>query len=159
MTRQSIIRLGVVAGVLWVAATVTGAAQQPTGGNRRPPAQVPITQFPTDSQGRIVFRREVYNFPRDGRRDPFASLIATGEIRPMFADLEIAVIIESADPRNSVATLKDVSTGELYRARVGSVLGRIRIRYIRADEVGVAIDEFGFTRQEVLTLKPPRRGR
>ncbi len=159
MSRQSIIRLGAVAGVLWLASAVAGAAQQPAGGARRPPAQVPIVQFPTDSQGRIIFRREVFNYPRDGRRDPFASLIATGEIRPLFADLEIAVIIESADPRNSVATLKDVSTGEIYRARVGSVLGRIRIRYIRADEVGVAIDEFGFTRQEVLMLKPPRRGR
>jgi hypothetical protein len=133
------------------------AAQQPAG-QRRPPARVPTVAIPTDSQGRIIFHREVYTYPRDGRRDPFASLIATGDIRPLFADLEISVIIEHPDPRQSIATLKDRSTGTLYKARVGSVFGRIRVTYIRAGVVGLAIDEFGFTRREELTNNTRRGG-
>ncbi len=159
MTRASFFRAVfpalVITGGIALAAPL--ASQQ--GGQRRPPLQVPTVEFPTDSAGRIIFRRETYRYPRDGRRDPFASLIATGDIRPLFADLEISVIIEHPDPRQSLAMLKDRSTGELYRARVGSVFGRNRITYIRAGEVGVAIDEFGFTRREVLTNNARRGGR
>jgi hypothetical protein len=53
--------------------------------------------------------------------------------------------------------MKDVSTNQLYRAKVGSVFGRIRVTAIRAKEVVVAIDEFGNTRQEILMLKDPRK--
>ena len=156
MNQTRFVRVALVGIALLTAAPL--AAQQPAGGARRPVA-VPTVQFPVDSQGRIIFRREVFSYPRDGRRDPFASLIATGDIRPLFADLIISVITEHPDPRQSMATLKDRSTGELYRARVGSVFGRIRITYIRAGEVGVAIDEFGFTRRETLTLSAQRGGR
>jgi hypothetical protein len=155
MTQTRFARVALVGLVLLTAAPL--AAQQ-QGGARRPVA-VPTVQFPVDSQGRIIFRREVFNYPRDGRRDPFASLIATGDIRPLFADLIVSVIIEHPDPRQSMATLKDRSTGDIYRARVGSTFGRIRITYIRANEVGVAIDEFGFTRRETLALSAQRGGR
>jgi hypothetical protein len=156
MIRSLSLRVALPALVLLVASAPLAAQQ---GGARRPPVQVPKVEFPTDSQGRIIFRRETFSYPRDGRRDPFASLIATGDIRPLFADLSISIITEHPDPRQSMATLKDNSTGELYRARVGSVFGRIRVTYIRAGEVGVAIDEFGFTRREVLTLNAQRGGR
>lgn len=109
-------------------------------------------QAAIDSLGRIQFDREVYRYPRDGRRDPFASLIATGDIRPIFADLELSGIIYDPTGRTSMATLRDVSTNELYRARVGSVFGRIRVTAIRQREVLFAIDEFGYTRQESLSL-------
>ena len=111
-------------------------------------------QAAADTAARIVFEREVYRYPREGRRDPFASLIATGDIRPIFADLIVSGIIYDASG-TSVAMLEDVSTGELYRARVGSVFGRIRVTAIRQRSVAVAIDEFGFTRQETLSLNTP----
>jgi hypothetical protein len=119
---------------------------------------VPTDGIPRDSTGKIILRREVYNYPSQGRRDPFASLIVSGDMRPLLADLEVAAIIFDPAGRNSVATLKDRSTGELYRARVGSVFGRIRITAVRQREVGVAVDEFGFTRQETLSITPPQRG-
>lgn len=118
------------------------------------PAQPARPTAERADSNRITFEREVYRYPRDGRRDPFASLIATGDIRPIFADLIVSGIIFDAGGR-SVAMLEDVSTGELYRARVGSVFGRIRVTAIRQRSVGVAIDEFGFTRQETLSLTVP----
>jgi hypothetical protein len=130
-----------------------GAAPAATG-----PVVVRTDDLPRDSAGRIIIRREVFNYPSQGRRDPFASLILSGDMRPLLADLEIAAIIYDPAGRNSVATLKDRSTGDLYRARVGSVFGRVRITAIRQREVGVAVDEFGFTRQETLTITPPQRG-
>lgn len=151
MTRTALIRVAVLAGLV-VAVPAVSTAQTPAP---KKAAEVPKIVIPTDSQGRVVFRRETYGYPRDGRRDPFASLIATGDIRPLFNDLVLSVIIEAPDPRQSTATLKDASTGEIYRARVGSVFGRIRIVYIRGNEVGLAIDEFGFTRREVLTINAP----
>lgn len=117
------------------------------------PAQQPATR--ADTAGRIVFSREVYAYPRDGRRDPFASLIATGDIRPIFADLIITGITHDPTGRNSVALLQDVTTREMYRARVGSVFGRLRVTAIRQREISVSIDEFGFTRQETLSINVP----
>jgi len=66
------------------------------------------------------------------------------------------VIIDPAG-RNSIALLKDVSTAQLYRARVGSVFGRVRVGAIRPREVVLVIDEFGFSRQETLMLQAPSR--
>ena len=111
----------------------------------------------TDSAWRVTLRREEFVYERRGRRDPFASLIASGEIRPLFADLRITGILVDPATGNSVAMLKDISTNQLYRAKVGSVFGRIRVTAIRANEVALAIDEFGNTRQEVLMLRDPRK--
>lgn len=131
-------------------------------GGRTPAAPaappIPTADLPRDSAGNLVFRREVYTYPRAGRRDPFASLIVSGDIRPLVSDLEIAGIVYDQTGRTSFATLKDVSTGVLYRARVGSVFGRVRVTAIRQREVAVAVDEFGFTRQEVLSITVPSRG-
>jgi len=137
---------------LGASALVAGAQQPPA----KPAAQeVPKMEFQTDSAGRLLFAREVYSYPRDGRRDPFASLIATGDIRPIFEDLRVTGIIVDPTGRGSQAILKDISTNEIYKARVGSVFGRIRVTSIRQGEVGVSIDEFGFPRQEVLSQNKP----
>lgn len=120
--------------------------------------KVSTPELPRDSAGNIIFNREVYSYPRSGRRDPFASLITSGDIRPILADLEIVGIILDGTGGNSVATLRDVSTSEIYRVRVGSTFGRMRVTAIRQREVALAIDEFGFTRQEVLSINVPSRG-
>lgn len=121
--------------------------------------EIPTPEFPTDSAGRIIFKRETYGYPGDGRRDPFASLIATGDIRPLLEDLVLTGVIVGATPSQSMVMMKDKSTKEIYRARVGSVFGRIRVTAIRQGEVTLAVDEFGFTRQSVLTFNVPSGGR
>jgi hypothetical protein len=140
--------LALITGVTVVGAQ--GAAPAP------PPKPKPV-EFPKDSAGRIIFARETFSYNRAGRRDPFASLIATGEMRPLVEDLALTGVIIDPAGRNSIALLKDVSTSQLYRARVGAVFGRVRVGAIRPREVVLVIDEFGFSRQEILMLQAPTR--
>lgn len=146
-------RLMLLALALLVAAPMAQAQQ------KQKKLEIPVPEFPTDSLGRITLARETFGYPGDGRRDPFASLIATGDIRPMLEDLKLTGVIVSANPANSMAMMKDVSTNEIYKARIGSVFGRIRVTAIRPGEVSLAVDEFGFTRQALLTMNAPTRER
>ena len=140
---------------LFLAVALLGAA--PVA--RAQGAEAPPPAFPTDSLGRLILSRESFGYPRDGRRDPFASLIASGDIRPLLEDLKLTGIIVGATPATSMAMLKDISTKEIYKARIGSVFGRIRVTAIRQGEVTLAVDEFGFTRQAVLTMIDPNSQR
>ncbi len=153
--RRSFMAVLAFVAIVPVLVTAQGAPSRPTDSAK---VEVPTPELPRDSAGNIIFNREVYSYPRAGRRDPFASLITTGDIRPILTDLEIVGIIVDGTGRNSVATLRDISTSEIYRVRVGSTFGRMRVTAIRQREVGLAIDEFGFTRQEVLSITVPSRG-
>lgn len=106
---------------------------------------------PQDSS-KITFEREVFAYVVGGRRDPFASPIETGEIRPLIADLKVTGIIFDPRGRNSVAVMRDMSTNEQYRVKTGNILGRARVAQIKPQEVVMTIDEYGFSRQEILTL-------
>jgi hypothetical protein len=146
--------------LLAVAVTIPVLAQgrRPARPARPAGPEIKTDALVRDSAGNVIFNREVYAYPGANRRDPFASLITSGDIRPLLADLVIVAISLDPTGRNSVATLKDVSTNELYRVRNGSVFGRMRVTAIRQREVGLAIDEFGFTRQEVLSINVPSGG-
>lgn len=134
-------------------------AQGRRAGARRPAAAtIPTEGIVRDSAGNVQFNREVYSYPSSGRRDPFSSLIETGDIRPMMADLQIIAITLGASERGSIATLKDKSSDEIYRVRVGSVFGRMRVTSIRQREIGLEIDEFGYKRQETLSINVPVGG-
>ena len=148
-------KLAFLALALLLVAPVAGAQQK--AGTKK--VEIPMQEFPTDSLGRLIFLRETFGYPGDGRRDPFASLIATGDIRPLLEDLRLTGVIVGATPGTSMAMMKDMSTKGIYRARVGSVFGRIRVTAIRQGEVTLAVDEFGFTRQAVLTFNVPSGGR
>jgi hypothetical protein len=102
--------------------------------------------------GKITFDREVFTYVVEGRRDPFASPIETGEIRPLLADLKVTGIIYDPHGRNSVAVMRDMSTQEQYRVKTGNMLGRAKVAQIKPQEVVMTIDEYGFSRQETLTL-------
>jgi hypothetical protein len=155
MTRRLLIFALAALTALPVLATAQARRQQRAAEPAK--AKVNTDAIARDSSGNVVFNREVFAYPGSGRRDPFASLITSGDIRPLLADLEVVAIIYDATGRSSVATLKDVSTNEIYRVRVGSVFGRMRVTAIRQREVSLAIDEFGFTRQETLAITVPSR--
>jgi len=108
----------------------------------------------------VTFYREVFSYGSEGRRDPFVSLMATGELRPMLADLALVGIIYDESGRNSVAILVDASAGgQTYRKKVGESLGRIKVTRITDNDVTLNVDEFGFDRQETLLLDHnPRTG-
>jgi hypothetical protein len=100
----------------------------------------------------ITIVREHFSYPDDGRRDPFVSLIASGELRPMITDLKLVAIIYDPAGR-SVAVLRDLTTDDQYRVRVGSTLGRMRVAGIHPKSVTFTIEEFGYSRQAVLALE------
>ncbi|HET7583735.1 MAG TPA: hypothetical protein VFK13_02450 [Gemmatimonadaceae bacterium] len=124
----------------------SAAAQHPVGDSAR---ETSIA----DRGGRAEFaiERETFAYTRDGRRDPFLSLMATGELRPMLDDLVLTAIVY--DPNgNSVAVLRDRSSDDQYRVKNGQQLGRMRVAAIRQKSIVFTIEEYGYSRQEVLAL-------
>ncbi len=113
---------------------------------------------PKDSAG-VVIMREVYSYPTEGRRDPFVSLMTTGELRPLLTDLVLlGVIYDTESPRRSIAILTDGSTGQTYRVTVGTTIGRMKIAKIGQEDVTFAVDEFGMSRQQTLVMdKSPKK--
>ena len=96
--------------------------------------------------------REAYTYAGQARRDPFASLLKPGgELRPLFTDLRLVTVLVGSDGRNSVAIMRDLATQEQYRRRSGESLGRMRVARIDPRQVVFTIEEFGYSRQEVLT--------
>lgn len=112
------------------------------------------------SKGSVTFYREVFTYDGSGRRDPFVSLMATGELRPMITDLTLVGVIYDESGRNSVAILVDASAGgQSYRKKVGDALGRMKIAKISENSITLNVDEFGFARQETLLIdRSPRTG-
>lgn len=106
----------------------------------------------------LVLTRETFTYDPAGRRDPFVSLIASGELRPMISDLRLVTVIYDPSGR-SVAILRDVSTKEQYRVRTGQTLGRMRISRIDLKSVTFTLEEFGYSRQETLALNDSTRAR
>jgi hypothetical protein len=106
----------------------------------------------------VVVMREVFVYDSEGRRDPFVSLMKSGELRPMVADLRLVAVIYDPVGR-SVAIMRDVATQEQYRAKVGQTLGRMRVTQIRPKEVVFTVEEYGFSRQETLVLNDTTRAR
>lgn len=103
-----------------------------------------------------AFSREAFRYDRSGRRDPFVSLMAYGELRPLITELRVTSI--AYDPAGgSVAVLRDLGTKEQYRVRVGESLGRMRVAKIGKREITFTIEEFGYSRQETLALADPKK--
>ena len=99
--------------------------------------------------------REVFSYEGSGR-DPFASLLRNGDVRPLFADLKLlAIYFDGQYPGRSVAVLRDITTQKRYQVKPGEVLGRLKVAQIRPRDVTFTVQEFGFERQETLSLTKP----
>jgi hypothetical protein len=110
------------------------------------------------TKGKVTFYREDFSYASEGRRDPFISLMATGEVRPMLADLALIGVIFDPSGQRSVAVLIDATTGDTYRVKTGQTIGRMKLQRIGQRDVTLQVDEFGFSRQETLPLdQNPRR--
>jgi hypothetical protein len=139
-----------------VAAVATGAATQsraaapaaaPT--SRTTPLPAPAT---TDTAQRVLINRELFQYDADGRRDPFVSLLTTSDLRPLLSDLKLVAVAFDPNGRTSVAVMRDITSKEQYRVRVGQTLGRMRVAAIQEKAVVFTIEEFGFSRQELLAM-------
>ncbi len=96
--------------------------------------------------------REVFAY-EGGGRDPFLSLLKSGDIRPLLSDLKlVAIVFDQRYPARSVAVLRDITNQRRYRVKTGEILGRLKVTQIRPREIVFTVQEFGFERQESLQL-------
>jgi len=126
--------------------TAPAAAAQP----RPRPARSALP----DSASPPEYRREIFRYA-GGSRDPFESLIATRDVGPMISDLRLVSITYDARYGNSVAVVRAAHDPRPIRLHRGDTVGRMRVIQIRQYEVVFQIEEFGFERQETLTLRRP----
>lgn len=125
-------------------------AAAPVAPGERPAAPLPVAGS-ADVPGRLI-SRETYVYEGIGRRDPFVSLMNTEELRPLFGDLKLVAVAFDPLGRNSVAVLRDVTSKEQYRVKVGQAIGRMRVASINEKSVTFGIEEFGYKRQETLAM-------
>ncbi|HYN79941.1 MAG TPA: hypothetical protein VES88_00450 [Gemmatimonadaceae bacterium] len=159
VNRSSLIAC-VAVGAVVVALAVAATAQ--TTGARAPvrvaaaplskPAVAPAVAPATGEASPQLISRETYAYQGTGRRDPFVSLMNNGELRPVFQDLKLVAVAFDPLGRNSVAVLRDVTSKEQYRVKVGQEIGRMRVAAIRQKSVTFGIEEFGYSRQETLAM-------
>lgn len=137
----------------------TPAAQPSAGGQPAAGGAAPAQPQQDTAQAgeETQLLRETFAY-RGAGRDPFVSLLRSGDVRPLVDDLRVTTINYNIQyPGNSVAVLRDQSQGKRYTVRVGDRVGRLRIVQIRQKEVVVTYDEFGVERQEVLRLLDRRQ--
>jgi hypothetical protein len=104
-------------------------------------------------QNETQLLREVFSYRSSGR-DPFVSLLRTGDVRPLIGDLRVTAInFDGRYPGASIAVLRDTTVNKRYTVRIGDELGRMRVTNIQPDEVMVTIEEFGVERQMSLRLR------
>jgi hypothetical protein len=89
-----------------------------------------------------------------GTRDPFSSLISLDKSGPEIADLDlVGVYLDLRTPSNNVVVLREKTSAKRHKMRVGDQLGRARLTQIRARDAVFVIQDFGFERQETLSLR------
>ncbi len=154
--------------IVLVALTIplaAGAQARPAAPKRGLPATDTAalrTQNPADTAHQVLINRETFNYDAAGHRDPFVSLMNTSELRPLLTELKLVAVAYDPVGGNSVAVLRDLTSKEQYRVRVGQQLGRMRVAAIHEKEVVFTIEEFGYSRQETLNMvdttrvRPPR---
>jgi hypothetical protein len=102
----------------------------------------------------IEVMRETFAYA-GGTRDPFASLIDLDKSGPEIADLDlVGVYLDLRTPSNNVIVLREKNTSaKRHKMRVGDQLGRARLTQIRPRDAVFMIQDFGFERQETLSLR------
>ena len=127
----------------------------PPAPDPRKPA-VPAAPVPAvDSGPKVLINREVFSYDGDGRRDPFVSLLTTSDLKPLLTDLKLVGVAYDPRGQNSVAVLRDITSRDQYKVRVGQTIGRMRVAAIQPKAVIFTIEEFGYSRQELLPIAPP----
>ncbi len=130
-------------------------ASPPPAPDPRKPA-VPAAPVPAvDSGPKVLINREVFSYDGAGRRDPFVSLLTTSDLKPLLTDLKLVGVAYDPRGQNSVAVLRDVTSRDQYKVRVGQTIGRMRVAAIQPKAVIFTIEEFGYSRQELLPIAPP----
>jgi hypothetical protein len=87
-------------------------------------------------------------------RDPFNSLLNMAKSGPEVADLQLVGIYQNLrTPSASVAVFREKGDGKRHKLRAGDQVGRSRVVQIRDRDVVFMIEDFGFERQDTLSLR------
>lgn len=131
-----------------VALALLALAAPPAAAQRDTTAR-PDTTAPPPPQALL---REVFAY-EGGGRDPFMSLLRSGDVRPLISDLKLTTIVYDARyAARSVAVLRDITNRRIYHVKTGDIIGRLKVTQIRPREIVFTVQEFGFERQETLSL-------
>jgi hypothetical protein len=134
---------------------VASKASTPPAPASKKPAVAAAPAPVVDTTPKVLINREVFSYEGDGRRDPFVSLLTTSDLKPMLADLKLVGVAYDPRGQNSVAVLRDITSKDQYKVRVGQTIGRMRVAAIQPKAVIFTIEEFGYSRQELLPIAPP----
>ena len=130
---------------LGLAAALLAALAAPLAAQRGGPDSTPPPQA-------VSLLREVFAY-EGGGRDPFMSLLRSGDVRPLLSDLKLTTIVyDGRFAARSVAVLRDITNRRIYRVKTGDIIGRLKVTQIRPREIVFTVQEFGFERQETLSL-------
>ena len=73
---------------------------------------------------------------------------------PEVADLDlVGVYMDLRSPSNNIVVLREKTSAKRHKMRVGDQLGRARLTQIRPRDAVFMIADFGFERQETLSLR------
>jgi hypothetical protein len=87
-------------------------------------------------------------------RDPFNSLLNMAKTGPELADLQLVGIYQNLRAQSaSIAVFREKDGGKRHKLRAGDQVGRSRLVQIRERDVVFMIEDFGFERQETLSLR------
>ena len=101
----------------------------------------------------IEVMRETFAYS-GGSRDPFASLLNSSSTGPEIGNLDLVGVYQNLrDSDNSIVVLREKATAKRYKLRVGDQLGRARLVQIRPRDAVFTIRDFGYERQETLSLR------
>ena len=97
--------------------------------------------------------RETFSYA-GASRDPFASVVSQANSGPDLSDMILVTVISDArSARNSVAILREKQGTRRWRVKVGDQIGNARVSLITVHDVTFSIQDFGFERQETLSLR------
>jgi len=101
----------------------------------------------------LELSRETFAYSGSAR-DPFNSLLNMAKNGPELADLQLVGIYQNLRaPSGSIAVFREKDGGKRHKLRAGDQVGRSRLVQIRERDVVFTIEDFGFERQETLSLR------
>lgn len=132
------------------AATTASAAPSASMG---PQAQDTAAADSAQKAREMDMSRETFAYS-GAARDPFNSLLNMAKTGPELADLQLVGIYQNLRaPSASVAVFREKDGGKRHKLRAGDQVGRSRLVQIRDRDVVFMIEDFGFERQETLSLR------
>lgn len=141
MTRA---RLSALAIAVLAIGTVAVAQQRPAGDGA-----ATLSADGEQADTGVIILREVFTYDPAGRRDPFAPLMESSELRPTLQELRLTGVL--VHPTRPIAVMRD-GEGTQYRVTTGMNVGRMRVLEIKPRTVVFAYSEYGYDRRDSLVL-------